>query len=156
MGNLIALKLVRAAARPSSPITKPQTKRTACPETVSGSDDNFEIERSGKATLNTVTTKTGFSVHGLNAIQTTGASIANQIPAHGGKTVPRTRQTVLIAPPPVMMDDLAWLQDIPVGMYRIRPICAENSLVNGGCWILEITLEHCKCLCQADERQNRM
>lgn len=68
-------------ARPSSPITKSQIKPTAHPETVSGSDDNFGIERSNKATLNTVTTKTGFSVHGLNAIQTTGASIANQIPA---------------------------------------------------------------------------
>ena len=68
-------------ARPSSPITKSQIKPTAHPETVSGIDENFGIERSNKATLNTVTTKTGFSVHGLNAIQTTGASIANQIPA---------------------------------------------------------------------------
>ena len=72
-----------------------------------------------------------------------------------GKAVQNPRQTALIAPSPVKMDDLAWLQDIPAGLYRIRPVCTENSLVNGGGWVVEITPVCIKCPCQDDDCQDR-
>ncbi len=73
----------------------------------------------------------------------------------GGKTVLSPRQTALIAPSPVKMDDLAWLQNIPAGLYRIRPVCTENSTVNGGGWVVEITPVCIKCPCQDDDCQDR-
>lgn len=74
----------------------------------------------------------------------------------GGKTVQNPLQTALIEPSPVKMDDLAWLQNIPAGLYRIRPVCTENSPVKGGGWVVEITPVCCKCPCQADDCQDRM
>jgi hypothetical protein len=62
-------KSVRAVAKPFSRITKSQLKHTALPQTVSGSGDNSGIERSNKATLNTVTTRIGFNGHGRIEIQ---------------------------------------------------------------------------------------
>lgn len=67
----------------------------------------------------------------------------------------RGGKTVLIAPAPVKMDDLAWLKNIPAGLYRIKPVCTENIPVNGGGWVVEITPVCIKCPCQDDDCQDR-
>ena len=81
-------KSVRAVAKPFSLITKSQIRPTALPPNAKRSDDKTGIEKSKKVTLTIGTTKAGFNKHGLNAIQTTGASIANQIQALAEKPFP--------------------------------------------------------------------
>jgi hypothetical protein len=53
------------------------------------------------------------------------------------------------------MDDLDLLKNIPAGIYRIRPVCAESSQVNGGSWVVEITPVCTACPCQDDDCQDR-
>jgi hypothetical protein len=74
-------KSVRAVAKTFSPITKFQIKPTARLPNAKRNADKAGIERSKKVTLTIGTTKAGLSKPGLNAIQTTGASIANQTQA---------------------------------------------------------------------------
>ena len=74
-------KSVRAVAKPFSRITKSQIRPIARYPNAKKSDDKTGIERSKKVTQTTGTTKAGFSKHGLKAIQITGVSIVNQIPA---------------------------------------------------------------------------
>ena len=73
----------------------------------------------------------------------------------GGKNVPSSRQTALIAPSPVKIDDLTWLKNIPAGIYRIRPVCTESTLVKGGSWVVEITPMCINCPCKDDDCQDR-
>lgn len=73
----------------------------------------------------------------------------------GGKTVPSSRQSALNVPSPVKMDDLVWLKNIPAGIYRIRPVCTENSQVKCGSWVVEITPVCINCPCQDDDCQDR-
>ena len=75
--------------------------------------------------------------------------------APGGKTVPSSRQTALIAPSPVKMNDLARLKNNPAGIYRIRPVCTESSPGIGGSWVVEITPVCTACPCQDDDCQDR-
>jgi hypothetical protein len=74
-------KPVRPAAKPFSRITKSQIKPTARLPIAKRSAAKAGIASSKKVTLTIGTTKVGLSKPGQNAIQTTGASIANQIPA---------------------------------------------------------------------------
>ena len=73
----------------------------------------------------------------------------------GGKTVPRSRQSALNVPSPVKMDDLAWLKNIPAGIYRIRPVCTDSSPGIDGSWVVEITPVSTACPCQDDDCQDR-
>jgi hypothetical protein len=79
-------KSVRAVAKPFSLITKSQIRPTALPPNAKKSDDKTGIEKNKKVTQTIGTTKAGFSKYGLKAIQITGVSIANQIPALVEKT----------------------------------------------------------------------
>jgi len=74
-------KFVRAVVKHFSLITKSQIRPTALHPNAKKSGDKTGIERNKKMTQTIGTTKAGFSKHGLKAIQITGASIANQIPA---------------------------------------------------------------------------
>jgi len=85
-------KSVRAVAKPFSLITKSQIRPTARPPNAKKSDDKTGIEKSKKVTQTIGTTKAGLSKPGLNAIQTTDASIANQIQALAGKPFPAQDQ----------------------------------------------------------------
>jgi hypothetical protein len=85
-------KSVRAVAKPFSRITKSQIRPTALHPKAKTSDDKAGIERSKKVILTIGTTKVGLSKPGLNAIQTTGASIANQIQALAEKPFPAQDQ----------------------------------------------------------------
>ncbi len=73
-----------------------------------------------------------------------------------GKNTLRSKQTGQIAPSLVKMDDLACLQSIPAGLYRIRPVRTESITVNGRYWVVEITPVCTKCPCQDDDCQDRM
>ena len=79
-------KSVRAVAKPFSLITKSQIRPTALPPNAKKSDDKTGIGKSKKVTQTIGTTKAGLNKHGLKAIQITGVSIANQIPALVEKT----------------------------------------------------------------------
>ena len=72
-------KSVRAVAKPFSRIIKSQIKPTDPLPSASRNGGNAGIERNKKMTQTIGTTKAGLSKHGLNAIQITGVSIANQI-----------------------------------------------------------------------------
>jgi hypothetical protein len=85
-------KSVRPAAKPFSRITKSQIKPTARLPIAKRNADKAEIERSKKVTLTIGITKAGLSKPGLNAIQTIGASIANQIQALAEKPFPAQDQ----------------------------------------------------------------
>jgi len=87
-------KSVRAVAKPFSLITKSQIRPTALPPNAKKSDDKTGIEKNKKVTLTIGTTKAGLSKPGLSAIQTTGASIANQIPALVEKPPPGQKKPV--------------------------------------------------------------
>ena len=85
-------KSVRAVAKLLSLITKSQIRPTARHPHVKRNADKAGIERSKKVTLTIGTTKAEHSKPGLNAIQTTGASIANQIQALAEKPYPAQDQ----------------------------------------------------------------
>jgi hypothetical protein len=85
-------KSVRVVAKPFSRIKKFQIKPTARLPNAKRNADKAGIERSKKVTLTIGTTKAEHSKRGLNAIQTTGASIANQIQALAEKPFPAQDQ----------------------------------------------------------------
>jgi hypothetical protein len=59
-----------------------------------------------------------------------------------------------IKPSLVKMDELARLDGIPAGVYRIRPVAGSGTTTNGT-WVIEITPVCDSCVCKVDDCKDR-